>query len=1241
MAPKKAAEKAQPEPKKAVLAQNHEYEFGAVDESPEVVRLAKKLATVGKGKDALMKLLKDVKLYGALCIVQLVRVSVPDMPYDDEQLKEVFELLLECWGRLADTGSPSFEMCRGMLQTFADVMFYIPLLDLEDADLVGRTFTTLLAAARPESLDALEAPVMRVLGGMLSEMEVPPPEVVGAVMAALLGGGGTGAGPGAAGGGGAEARKGAPDAGISGGSRPPAATFTSAGTRLAAQLLPTRDNALRGAVQRRVLELVRDGARGGEAPPQPGKKAAAAAVAAAGPAGGSGGALDVFTVLNRLHASAPLLLLPVIPELKAQLQQEDEHRRAAAARLVTRLLVAPPPGHGQGQGQGPAGQQAEPLPTSSAGTGLAEHVVGLPGAPPVPMAAQYPDLLQELLRRYSDQSSFLRQHMLGRTAALAAVAAGAAPDGRLAQQASAVVRVGGELVELVGWLPGRLAQEAMRDAELRPHLMAALAQPTPALKSVVAGVGGGGGGGGGAATAAAVASSRGTGLLPPALGAQLGAEIWAALWSLDDPEGQAALRRLLSHKAKLAEELAAYVALRRQLRDAAAAAGGSSDDGARRAQRRLAVLCGELGRDAGGSAAEVGGRSAQLLLALADEGRDNHLWDRLATLAAAATATSAEAHAAALKDALSRLPNGGSKAPAADLIGRIAAAAQPSLMSPSHLAALLERIDAGGGSAAVSAETAKLAVAAAKAAPALCAGAMPRLVAMVTAEPPRPELACTTAVRMLRHAVRYCDIVGSGGDGSDGGGGPKRQKKRCAAEDADSEGDEEEGEGEGEEGAGGRASKRRCGAGGKAAAAPAARRVRGKKGAEDGDGAEGDGHVATENGGGGGGASPAASAAARAALTKALSALAVGPYGKAAKAAVHALAALHGGGAAAAGTLAALAPRLTAQLRPGRESAASTAAAIQALGSLGVVAPDVFAGHAEAFRTFVVERYLPAQLRPPPASSALTSRRYPAASPAIRLKTAALRALCRGLTPDADAPPAAAAAVPAAAAAAVTGPLEELLVRLLDVDAAAAEDDPGGGDAEYGAASGADVAALRCTAAGCLLQLAKRHDSRLGCGSYVACALAMQDPRHDVRRWFGEQVRSFLVASHQHRPPHKLARYMAMLPLAAVDPQLEHGEAAARTLREVVLIQRLTKQRADLKAAVAAAAAPSGADTASGKRPQQQAHRGPQLSDLPEFLLPHLLYILAHHPDCPPAFGVWFRRKGEASAFLDPQPGAD
>lgn len=87
----------------------------------------------------------------------------------------------------------------------------------------------------------------------------------------------------------------------------------------------------------------------------------------------------------QLQASAPLLLLPVVPELKALLRHDDEPQRAAAVALLCRLLAAPPQDAAVGAAQ-------QPQPMSPGLVGAAVAAAGPHPGAATSLATQYPDL---------------------------------------------------------------------------------------------------------------------------------------------------------------------------------------------------------------------------------------------------------------------------------------------------------------------------------------------------------------------------------------------------------------------------------------------------------------------------------------------------------------------------------------------------------------------------------------------------------------------------------------------------------------------------------------------------------------------------------------------------------------------------------------------------------------------------------------------------------------------------------
>ena len=144
-----------------------------------------------------------------------------------------------------------------------------------------------------------------------------------------------------------------------------------------------------------------------------------------------------------------------------------------------------------------------------------------------------------------------------------------------------------------------------------------------------------------------------------------------------------------------------------------------------------------------------------------------------------------------------------------------------------------------------------------------------------------------------------------------------------------------------------------------------------------------------------------------------------------------------------------------------------------------------------------------------------------------------------------------------------------------------------------------DAAVVRFAAMCGWLRLVRAHDAALSADAYVSLALGCQDslpePRKAIAGKLGRTLHHFLQRAAQ---PQRAAKYAALLALAGADPVPENRTQALLLLRQYAAARR---------AAVAAAAA---AAAAAGRG-------GTMMQDMAEFLLPYLVYVLAHHPDYP------------------------
>jgi hypothetical protein len=90
----------------------------------------------------------DVKVAVASCISEITRISAPDAPYADDQMKEVFKLIVSLLDNLSDKSSRSYRKMTSILETVAKVRSCVVMLDLECETLILEMFQNFLKSIR-------------------------------------------------------------------------------------------------------------------------------------------------------------------------------------------------------------------------------------------------------------------------------------------------------------------------------------------------------------------------------------------------------------------------------------------------------------------------------------------------------------------------------------------------------------------------------------------------------------------------------------------------------------------------------------------------------------------------------------------------------------------------------------------------------------------------------------------------------------------------------------------------------------------------------------------------------------------------------------------------------------------------------------------------------------------------------------------------------------------------------------
>eukprot|EP00250_Pteridium_aquilinum_P011433 c20066_g1_i1 orf=108-4985(-) len=161
--------------------------LGSIDQSPhERLHSAMNSSVEALVKPNLLKHKdKDVRLLVATCISEVMRIVAPEVPYSDEVLKDVFELIVASFKGLDETSSPHFERRVSILQAVATYKSCVVMLDLDCDDLIREMFQIFFSTVgeEPKYLMALMRTIMCLV---LEESEEIPEQLLELLLDNLL-----------------------------------------------------------------------------------------------------------------------------------------------------------------------------------------------------------------------------------------------------------------------------------------------------------------------------------------------------------------------------------------------------------------------------------------------------------------------------------------------------------------------------------------------------------------------------------------------------------------------------------------------------------------------------------------------------------------------------------------------------------------------------------------------------------------------------------------------------------------------------------------------------------------------------------------------------------------------------------------------------------------------------------------------------------------------------------------------
>ncbi|KAE9616319.1 hypothetical protein Lalb_Chr04g0264431 [Lupinus albus] len=113
----------------------------------------------------------DVKISVTCCITEIARITAPEVPFNDELMKEIFKLIVSAFEKLSHVSGHCYEKVLSIIDNFANLRLCLVMLDLGCDDLVIEMFQHFLINIRSNHLRHVIDCMETIMTMVLSESE--------------------------------------------------------------------------------------------------------------------------------------------------------------------------------------------------------------------------------------------------------------------------------------------------------------------------------------------------------------------------------------------------------------------------------------------------------------------------------------------------------------------------------------------------------------------------------------------------------------------------------------------------------------------------------------------------------------------------------------------------------------------------------------------------------------------------------------------------------------------------------------------------------------------------------------------------------------------------------------------------------------------------------------------------------------------------------------------------------------
>ncbi|KAI4329392.1 hypothetical protein L6164_021660 [Bauhinia variegata] len=127
-----------------------------------------------------------VRIWVTSCITEIARITAPDPPFNDDLMKEIFQLTLAAFEKLSDDSDPCYEKAISILENVSLMRSSAVMLDLECDDLILQMFQSFIRIIRLNNSDQVCRNIKTIMTTVLEESEDVSSDLLGTLLDSLI-----------------------------------------------------------------------------------------------------------------------------------------------------------------------------------------------------------------------------------------------------------------------------------------------------------------------------------------------------------------------------------------------------------------------------------------------------------------------------------------------------------------------------------------------------------------------------------------------------------------------------------------------------------------------------------------------------------------------------------------------------------------------------------------------------------------------------------------------------------------------------------------------------------------------------------------------------------------------------------------------------------------------------------------------------------------------------------------------